>query len=103
MKPSTMCLMSGVAGALFAVACGAVDGLSNDANATSVALVKETKTFTCVDDGSGTIPTPEPAFDEWMAEAQNNGWLVSSFGAFICFDYASNEYIEGEVQVAYIR
>ena len=54
MKQSTLCLLSGVAGALFAVACGAVDGLSKDANATDVLLTKHVEELSCYrEDGSG--------------------------------------------------
>ena len=63
MNRTTLCMVSGLIGALFAVACGAVDGLgSKDANASDVLLVKYVAEGTCtfeeVDAGDFSYITP---------------------------------------------
>lgn len=59
MKQTTMCLLSGFFGALFAVACGAVNGLDKEANADSTSLQIKSKTFDCdgYDLSGGDLPS----------------------------------------------
>ena len=69
MKQTTMCILSGFFGALFAVACGVVDGVGDkvaNANDTSVGFIKEVYEVDCPD---GTLMS----CGDVSAEANWNG------------------------------
>ena len=86
MKQSTLCLLSGVAGALFAMACGAVDGISKDANADDHSAVAESAisvvTGDCVVEETeinGTIIQSAglSGWSDFMALARANDYVVT--------------------------
>jgi hypothetical protein len=75
MKQTTMCILSVFFGALFAVACGVVDGVGDkvaNANETSVGLTKEVYEYDCPD---GTQNSCE--FDYGAAVNLNGNALYS--------------------------
>lgn len=86
MKQSTLCLLSGIAGALFAMACGTMDGLSKDANAddhnavgsvaisvvTGDCVVEETEINGILYQSAGLS-----GWSDFMAEARANDYVVT--------------------------
>tara|TARA_Y100000589_G_scaffold330170_1_gene378961 strand:- start:1448 stop:1798 length:351 start_codon:yes stop_codon:yes gene_type:complete len=61
------CLLSGLFGAIFAAACGVVDGVK-EANANSVALIKEVYEYDCIEGevSVGEQRCPSPPFREMV-------------------------------------
>ena len=104
MKTTTMCILSGFFGALFAMACGVVDGVGNKvANAdTEIILTKEVISVTCSehpDSPSVTVPDEDIS---WLWEgARTEGWIVSS--ALPCFNSETGAYETGDFVIGYIR
>jgi hypothetical protein len=89
MKQTTMCVLSGFFGALFAVACGVVDGIGDkEANASDVLLVKHVVSGTCnfnINEGSPVLEYPSDYEDAWDDIQQNNAvWNLLEM--CICFD-----------------
>jgi len=76
MKQTTMCLLSGFFGALFAVACGVVDGAGDkEANANDLSLQIKSLTVEC--NGSDDLISDE--HQEFQERAYNGEIVVSFF------------------------
>ena len=104
MKQTTMCLLSGFFGALFAVACGAVDGNNVvGKSAYADAGVGLSKTIlgegVCSDtDGDGMtepigtddvagLESPAAAMGYWFKNRQTGLWVDSMFGSLDCSEW----------------
>ena len=78
MKTTTMCILSGLFGAMFAVACGAVSGVGDKvANADATMLQKKTISFDCEEDDG---------WDDFYERALNGEIIVSSITDNDCVD-----------------
>ena len=99
MKQPTAYIFSGIIGAMFAVACGAVDGITGkDAVANAINLAIYTESGDCQDSDDNYLPDSMEAF---LDEARANDWVVSSAWDNDC------SYIEGvestDWTIAYIK
>ena len=95
MKTTTICILSGLFGALFAVACGVVDGVgSKDATASDVLLAKYVVTGTCTFEFNGYSPygfTVYPSeYDDAMDDIKENNGVWSMVENCTCPDSDQN-------------
>ena len=82
MKTTTMCILSGLFGALFAVACGAVSGVGDkvaNADADLPTLQKKVFTYDCVPPYSIADYDVERV-EEFNARALEGDFIVSTIG-----------------------
>ena len=85
MNQTTMCIFSGLFGALFAVSCGVVDGIGNkEALADDVFLRKYVAAGSCTFD-SDLRPIYGQDYDVAMSEIQNNEAVFSALEMCACY------------------